>query len=217
MQRRPYPLLPKPGDNSGGEYMSDTIAPLPSMDPDGLECFKTIINQSKCYLEYGTGGSTVYAADVAGVPVIISVESDSDWVGKVRRSIANPDIQSYVNYCDIGDVGDWGVPTGRDHIDRFWTYAVNPWNTANNLGFRPDTILVDGRFRVVSFIFSLVSAEPGATLMFDDYYDRPEYAVVEELCKPIERHGRMAVFKAAKPPSMPRAMELAMQNSINWG
>ena len=34
--------------------------------------------------------------------------------------------------------------------------------------------------------------------MFDDYFDRPEYFIVEEFCELEGRHGRMAHFKTSK-------------------
>ena len=46
---------------------------VPVMDVKGLEFFQSAITRSKVFLEYGCGGSTAYAANVAGVESIISV------------------------------------------------------------------------------------------------------------------------------------------------
>ena len=63
---------------------NDPLQPVPHMDPAGLEYFKDAMSRCSCLLEYGSGGSTVYAANV---PAIISVETDGHWVARVREAI----------------------------------------------------------------------------------------------------------------------------------
>jgi hypothetical protein len=54
--------------------------------------------------------------------------------------------------------------------------------------------LVDGRFRVCCFLTSLKYAEPGTKIIFDDYFNRPQYYLVEEYLKPVEKCNRQALF-----------------------
>jgi len=140
----------------------------------------------------------VYAHDVARVPSIISVDSDRHWIGLVQSSLSEGGGQAFLEHCDIGRVGRWGLPTSHAGISRYWRYMATPWDAAKRHGLVPDTILIDGRFRVASFLYSLVSAREGAVILFDDYHNRPHYAAIERFSKPIESHGRMAVFSAAK-------------------
>jgi len=196
--------------------MTEDIQPAPSMDEQGLKCFQETTHRSKCYLEYGSGGSTVYAAKIAKIPNVISVESDKSWSEKVKASAYSPPGRLHIEHCDIGEVGEWGTPKNRDKIENFWRYVVSPWHSAKYNHLVPDTILVDGRFRVAAFLFTLVAARAGSVILFDDYFDRPHYFIVEQFCPVEEKHGRMAVFLATKHFSFADICERIAQYSIVW-
>ena len=128
--------------------MSELSQPAPHMDDDGLRYFKEIADKTQCYLEYGSGGSTAYMANIARVRVVISVESDKQWAEKIKTTIQTTGITVFLEHCDIGGTGDWGTPINRDKVTDFWTYIVAPWKIAKSQRVVPDTILIDGRFRV---------------------------------------------------------------------
>ncbi len=194
--------------------MSEIITATPIMDHGGLACFKETLKHSRCYLEYGCGGSTVYACHEAKVAVIISVDSDRAWVENVASSLMNATSTLLIQHCDIGEVGDWGTPTSENNIHGFWKYMVAPWKIAKSGNHVPDTILVDGRFRVACFLYSLLSARVGTTILFDDYLNRPHYFVVENFCKLKELHGRMGVFTVDHHFSMTEICEKIAEYSI---
>ena len=56
--------------------MSNILDPSPAMPESVFSFFKEYLYRGKCYLEYGCGGSTIFAAKVAKIDTIISVESD---------------------------------------------------------------------------------------------------------------------------------------------
>jgi hypothetical protein len=189
--------------------------PQPYLDEQGDACFKSAIAGSHCYLEYGSGGSTLYAANVARVAHILSVETDPDVARQIADSLEGSTSLLHMICADIGTVGQWGYPVSDEKIGEYWRYMSAPWNMAEELGLTPDMVMVDGRFRVASFLFSYVSAPEGATILFDDYYDRPHYWVVEAFCKPAQRHGRMAVFQVAQRNYKASAMcEMIAQYSL---
>jgi hypothetical protein len=165
------------------------------LDELGCVYFAKALNGATCLLEYGCGGSTVYACEVARVPTVISVDSDAAWVDEVKTSLKDAETNLLISHCNIGTIASWGYPKSNDGFENFWRYMVQPWDVAKDHGHRPDVILVDGRFRVACFLFSLLAGAPGATILFDDYFDRPEYFVVEEFCELVERHGRLGVFR----------------------
>jgi len=168
----------------------------PSMDQAGLDCFKQTLQSSQCYLEYGCGGSTVYACNTAKIKNVISIESDVDWVKQISNILSNSNL---LEHCDIGPVKEWGYPKTNEHIQNFWKYSIRPWQIAQQHALVPDTVLIDGRFRVASFLYSLICAKEGVTILFDDYYEpRPHYFVVEEFLPVKEQRGRMAVFQVQK-------------------
>jgi hypothetical protein len=126
------------------------------------------------------------------------VDTDPQWVSNVSQSLTR-DIASgvVIHLCDLGEVEAWGVPKSKDKIDDFWRYMSLPWDFARGNHFVPDLIFVDGRFRVASFLYSLLNARVGTTILFDDYMNRPEYFVVEKFCKLVASHGRLGQFSTS--------------------
>jgi hypothetical protein len=195
----------------------DQVDMLPHMDQAGLGCLEEYLSRSRCYAEYGCGGSTIHAAKVARVANIIAVESDASWAKRVREQISSlSDVRAVIEHCDLGEVGEWGTPRNRDHIGSFWKYMTVPWQVARALNLVPDTVLIDGRFRVASFLYSLLSARAGSVILFDDYSDRPQYAIVEQFCPLQQMRGRMAVFVADSHFSIPAITATLAQYSIVW-
>ena len=121
-----------------------------------------------------------------------------------------------IEHCDIGTVGEWGTPKTREKIGDFWRYMATPWDVAKAKNLRPDLILVDGRFRVASFLLSLVNARVGATILFDDYLNRPKYFEVENFCRLREKCGRMGVFTVDLNYSIPDVCQAIAKYSIVW-
>jgi hypothetical protein len=187
---------------------------VPHMDEEGLAYFVDVAQRSRCYLEYGSGGSTLFAANVAKVPAIISIESDKKWVDKVKAKIAMPHRGIYIEHCDIGEVTEWGTPKGREKMENFWRYSAQPWQTARARQLVPDTVLIDGRFRVACFLTTLINARIGTTALFDDYLDRPHYFVVEEFCPLVAKRGRMGIFSATRSFSVPTICEQLARYSV---
>lgn len=174
------------------------IEAKPGLDDLSAQYFKERLAQSRCYLEYGSGGSTVYACTVAKVPTVISVDSDERWVSSVRDSVGSLGSKLHVQHCDIGEVGEWGVPIDSTRMTKYWRYTVQPWAISRAECQTPDTVLIDGRFRVTAFLYCLIAGRVGTLILFDDYFDRPQYHIVERFCEVSDRVGRMAVFVLEK-------------------
>lgn len=189
---------------------------LPHMEPEGLARFQTALAQSRCYLEFGSGGSTVLACRTPGLNHIVTVETDPAWLQRVQQATDGSPCDRSLLHCDLGPVGPWGTPLSRDHAADFWRYPTLPWQTARARGLHPDLVLIDGRFRVACFLHSLISADAGTTVLFDDYFDRAHYAVAEKFCQPCERHGRLAVFRVDAPANGPLITETLLEYSTVW-
>jgi hypothetical protein len=175
------------------------------MEAAGLALFQDCLSRSQVYLEYGCGGSTLEAAR-ASVPAIFSIDTDIGWIKRVRQMLEGPRTGGTIIHCDLGPVRNWGYPVNANWFERFHTYPMAPWDAAKAAGMAPDLILVDGRFRVACFLYSLVSAKAGATILFDDYTRRPQYHVVEEFLRPAGFAGRMARFEVTDANLDPRAL-----------
>ncbi|MGA0542823.1 hypothetical protein [Neotabrizicola sp. VNH66] len=156
---------------------------------------------AKTVLEYGSGGSTLVAAE--GDAAVWSVESDADWAAMMRGWFAaNPAKgAAQIHHVDIGPTRDWGHPADETGFRRWPDYALSVWDRHDFA--HPDVVLVDGRFRVGCFLSMLYRISRPVVLLFDDYANRPGYHRVEELVKPRDVVGRMARFDLRPTPLTP--------------
>lgn len=177
--------------------MSSTFKPfrpdLSLPEAEG-EVIRAHYQAARVILEYGSGGSTVVAAEMDD-KLIFSVESDHDWALNLQMYI---DMQAFpsnvvMHHVDIGPVGVWGRPIGPEAWQTFHRYPLEIWEQPY---FRhPDVILIDGRFRPACLAITRLKITRPVKVLFDDYVERPLYHEVERLVgKPSQIVGRMAVF-----------------------
>lgn len=160
----------------------------PWMDPAGAARFKYELSRATGYVEYGSGATTVIA-DRAGIPAV-SVESDPYYSRAVATRLTGSIDQVVVN---LGITGPWGTPL-RSTAHKGLRYVEAPFGR----GFFPDFILVDGRYRAACALNAANEATAhnrSATMMFDDYANRPWYHFIEEHMGAPELVGRAAIFK----------------------
>lgn len=167
-----------------------------AMPPQETEELKKIIDTSSNILEYGSGGSTIYAA-LSDADNIISVENDREFLDKVileyeAIELFKPNLFPIHSY--IGPTKMWGYPIDDSHKHLWKNYPVSGWNIAREYSIDPDTIIIDGRFRVACFLYSIGHCKKDAVIFWDDYVNRESYHVIEKICKPRHIYGRAAVF-----------------------
>jgi hypothetical protein len=158
---------------------------------EGINLFS---DNRKSFLEYGSGRSTIQAAEKGLVS--FSVETDWGYFLEVIEKL-EPYLlarQVWIFYCDIGPVKAWGYPSSDVANPKFLRYSLFPWVQAGRMEINPELILIDGRFRVGSFLTSYQRAIPGTIILFNDYYSRPEYHIVERIEPPFSQFGDLAVF-----------------------
>ena len=177
-----------------------TIPAQPWLDPEALDCFTELTAAARNYLEYGSGGSTVFASQ--HVSHLVSVDSDRYFLRDVQRRLLelNPPAETKLIHANIGMTELWGRPVFTRHTPRrlrHWqAYPKAPWDQYRAIGIEPDLILVDGRFRVACVLESLRSLrKDGVTILVDDYLTRPHYKAVEEFADLCAMQGRMAVLR----------------------
>jgi hypothetical protein len=200
--------------------MSNEIVLYPNLDEPSLLFFKTALLNNNCYLEYGCGGSTTYAIRETKIKTIISVDTSLEWINNINEYLKNSETDSetqlFLTHCNLGVVERWGTPVNRNNSIDFWKYMVAPWKIVKENRLSPDIILIDGRFRVACFLYSVLCADYGTTIMIDDYFHRPHYHIVERFCKLKERHGRMGVFYVEHNYSIPEIVAYIAKYSTNW-
>jgi hypothetical protein len=181
-------------DVAAGMQAVPHIPDDPFMPETAIARVTKLMADSTCYLEYGTGGTTLLAARQQ-VPKIIAVESDQNWMFALRHRLAAQGLADAVTmlHVDVGPTGDWGFPIDDSGWRNYHRYALWPWVDLGQ-SVTPDLVLIDGRFRPACLLATAIHAPAGTRVLFDDYYDRPYYFFVERALKPVARHDRMAEF-----------------------
>ncbi len=153
-------------------------------------------------LEYGSGGSTVLAAELG--KRVLSVESDQAWAQMMRDWFAQNPAKGEVDviWSDIGPTKEWGHPVDDRAWKRFARYPLEVWDLPEFA--HPDVVLVDGRFRVGCALAVAYRITRPVTLFFDDYVPRKRFHEVEEFIgPPAQIAGRMARFDLRPQPIPP--------------
>ena len=167
---------------------------------DGYDSlFKKVLTSNCVYGEYGCGASTIYACQKLNIP-IISVDSSKIWVDQLKKYIEEEEeeekkinkINLVIKYVNIGNTtkNKLGKPDDFSKCCNFKKYANIIWKQK----YKPNVVLIDGRLRVFCFLTSLKLCQDNTKIIFDDYYDRKYYHIVEQVIKPIQTDGRQALF-----------------------
>jgi hypothetical protein len=167
--------------------------------------FKEAVSNARIYAEYGCGTSTLWVARNLKCRVL-SVDTSAQWIARVREQLGDRGGVE-MHFVDAGPLLKWGRPEGYGKAENFSDYTDWFWSLAE----KPDTVLIDGRFRVCCFLTSLRHAPAGATIIFDDYVGRKHYHYVERFLKPVESNGRQARFTVPDRQSLDIA---AIEQSI---
>lgn len=167
----------------------------PHMSELETERFVELLQVSKCYLEYGSGMSTLKAVEL-DIPKIFSVESSQLWIDGIKSKIED---MEYDGNCiliktDIGPVGKWGTPSFDFKWKNYWQYPLAIWDYIKNDDASPDLILIDGRFRIACFLACFLYADKGTRILFHDYVNRDCYHSIANLIKPELIIDSMAEF-----------------------
>ena len=176
------------------------IEESPSLEDESNKYLTDALKEAKFYLEYGSGGSTVLASKL-GVDYI-TIETDLLFLNAVKNKVnqlgnKNLSKQKYL-FRNIGLTSRWGHPLFSDTrrqslLTKFKNYSDPKFVMRD----KPDLIMIDGRFRVVTLLrmYDYLKTYSGWKVLFDDYFSREEYQIVSQFFKVDERLGRLAVIK----------------------
>ena len=167
---------------------------------------------NKNILEFGSGGSTIFFAEIG--KHVTSVESDRLFSKKMQSHIRILRLQhkATVFWTNIGPTKSYGQPWGflklfyRNRYSRYFSQVFNTFEKIKDVDF----VFVDGRFRVACTMAVLLNIEKGFTLVIDDFFDRPEYStVLDVLNNPNLRVGNTAIFEVNR-----ESLDLALIKAI---
>jgi len=157
-----------------------------AMAQEEVSLLEAFLEPAQTYVEYGSGGSTVLAANFCAQ--VTTVDTSRDWLDKVKAAVGEGDAQINLQFADLGPTREWGFPN-IENPQKFESYSC-----ANDK-FVPDAdfILIDGRFRVACFarVCELGFRGPIAV---HDYTPRPWYFAIEAIARPIARARSLQVF-----------------------
>ncbi len=179
-----------------------------TFEPKERRWITKLYQNAETILEYGSGGSTVLAAELG--KTVFSVESDQDWADRMAGHVATISDRAHVHWADVGPTGPWGVPMKPREFRKFHEYALSVWDRPDFV--QPDLVLIDGRFRAACLVAVMMRSAKPVTVLFDDYLKRRYYHGVEGLARKEEMVGRMARFTVT-PGAIPP--EMATQ-AIGW-
>ena len=164
---------------------------LPRMSAEEAALFLSFVRNSRDYVEFGTGGSTVLASKHVKNS-ILSVDSSRQWLDQVRDACASSQTKPELTFIDIGPTGDWGFPIDASTKSRWPDYHSAIWKIPRSA--TADLYLVDGRFRVACFAQIVLHCHPNAIIGFHDFSSRPHYHRVREIAQEIATAGDMSFF-----------------------
>ena len=162
---------------------------IPFMSPGERDLFRKYLNNAVHYWEFGCGGSTAWASTTNTIKSIVTIESDKNYVAKLKADFKNADIR----WIDIGPTGAWGAPSDTSKVVD-WNLYPNSWLTKSN---EPDMVLIDGRFRVACALTVLTKSDTtnNPYVLIHDFNNRPEYHCVLLFYKVIETVDTLVVLQ----------------------
>lgn len=192
--------------------MTETVLTRPELTLPTAEAavLRAAYNAAQVVLEYGSGGSTVMAADMG--KDVFSVESDQAWAQMMRDwFVAHPASgQVRVIWSDIGETKAWGHPVDDSAWKNFARYPLEIWDHEDFT--HPDVVFVDGRFRMGCALAAAFRIDRPIPLFYDDYSNRPRHHRIESfLGAPASITGRMARFDLTPMPVPPARLLQVIQ------
>lgn len=168
--------------------------------------------KAEVILEYGSGGSTVLAAELGG-KTVFSVENDRAWLKMMQAWFeANPPASGNIHMQGawVGKTKSWGQPVDESGWRQYHRYPLAVWNRDDFI--QPDLVLIDGRFRAGCLLATMIMTRKPVTVLFDDYIGRERYAAgLKGFAEPVETRGRMVRFEVEPTPIAPKNLMRIME------
>ena len=169
----------------------------------------TLLSSATTYVEYGAGETTLFSATKTNLKEIHSVESDSGWIRDLKAKLAQDGSSARVQFhhkeMDTAYMS-WGHPGPAA------TEAQKRAYSDPLLSLTPDVVLIDGRFRVACALKAHGWLSDTATLVFDDFWIRPQYHLILDFYDLVQRIDTIAILKRKSgvvvPPALIREYEL---------
>lgn len=183
----------------------------PYMPAEETEALRRFLSTADSFLELGAGASTVLAMDT-GVRVITTIDTDGPLLDILENRFNllgdSKKREFRAVLVDTRYAGKWGYPLGS----RGNAFANNYLQAVRDSPLA-DLVLIDGRFRLASFIEIARRVSKPTTILWDDYASRGGYHAIETVLRPCSVIGRMGVFEVGAPLQIPsRLLRIARRS-----
>lgn len=169
------------------------------MPEDQIKFYKNVIEETTNYLEFGSGGSSIYASNnINGNG--LTFESDFEWYNNVKQQINNSNYQ--IKYIDIeSKTNTWGYPGNKCDLEKQKAYSTEFKKYIKDLN--PDTILIDGRYRVSCALQIHEYIDTNCRVLFDDFLNRNHYHIVLEYYDIVNKVNNMVELRKKTDKKVP--------------
>lgn len=168
-------------------YFSAAPSKEPWMTEAEKQLFYEVIADSNVILEFGSGGSTVYALEQG--KKVFSIES-SKWFVRlmkkspvIKKAIQDNNLLYY--QVHMGTTKECSVPLDNDHGELYWKNSLENISSTSipivtNYWDKIDTVFIDGRYRVACALNALINFPKVKKFIIHDYTNRPQYHILEK-------------------------------------
>ena len=154
-------------------------------DNDKLMFYK-LLDKATVYFEYGCGGSTYQANIRNNIVKIYSVESDMEWIERLKQQIKSDKVVFLYNEMDTRPKTH-GNPGENSTVAQRIEYSNKIINLSKDERQKIDLVLIDGRFRVACCLKCFDVIGPDCLIAFDDFYIRRQYHIVLNYYDVVEK------------------------------
>jgi hypothetical protein len=165
----------------------------PEMSATELDHYRALLGSAETIVEFGSGGSTLLA--VATGARVISVESDANWIARLRTfdeiQVAEELRRLTLIHVNVGRVGAYGTPIDTQERDNWPNYPLSPWGKCP----APDLVFVDGRFRVACIAQAVLHCKNKSLIVVHDFWPRGAYHETLNMLDWVSSVDTLATFK----------------------
>lgn len=130
------------------------------------------LDECKYYFEYGIGGSLYQASLRKRIKKIVGIESDPEWVDKVKKMIGEDDRVEII-FCEMDAIPKKiGRPGPKSTKEQWINYSDQIKLLDKDLAGKLDFVLIDGRFRAACCLKCFDIIKDDCFIAFDDFFKR---------------------------------------------
>lgn len=181
--------------------------------------FKELCKNKKVFLEYGSGGSTIYL--LKSNKIVFSVESNPGFyqymcsMKFIKRAL---NLNLHYKFVDLGPTNKWGKPLSEEYNENWPKYYEQIWQEIDPALHQVDVVFIDGRFRVCCCLYSILKAIEynwsNIVFIIHDFWRREKYHVVLDFLQETKSTENLVSFRIKNNIDLSRVKELLEEYTL---